>query len=170
MPEPEALNFIAQQFFEQEPVKAAHCLETMDEEQAIEVLNLLPPAMVGDVFSKLQPSFAAALFKSFPSELLTVVADKLDPQQGAALLLQLPREQRGALLAGFPEKIKKQIHEILTYPENSAGRIMSADSLAFHSEITVQNAIQKIRLLEARKKSPASYAYVVDKENRLVGV
>lgn len=157
------------QFFEQEPVRAAHCLETMEEEQAIAILNELPPEMVADIFPNFQPHFAGMILKSFPPELLRAVAEKLDPQQGAALLLQLPTESRMQLLSGFPEKVKKTIQEILTYPENSAGRIMSPEFLAFHSEITVQNAIQRIRVL-ARKKSPASYAYVVDKENRLSGV
>lgn len=157
------------QFFEQEPVRAAHCLETMEEEQAIAILNELPAEMVADIFPNFQPHFAGMILKSFPPELLRAVAEKLDPQQGAALLLQLPSESRMQLLAGFPEKVKKTIQEILTYPENSAGRIMSPEFLAFHSEITVQNAIQRIRVL-ARKKSPASYAYVVDKENRLTGV
>lgn len=170
MPDAGALNFIVRQFFELEPEKAAHCLEAMEEEQAIAVLKIMPPELMGRIFSSLQPNFAASLFKSFPVDFLTAVAEKFDPQQGAALLLQLPQGEREALLAGFPEKIKKQIREILTYPENSAGRIMSLEFLAFHSEITVQNAIHKIRQLEARKKSPSSYAYVVDKDHRLAGV
>lgn len=170
MSQTDALTTVVQQFFEQEPLRATHCLETMDEEQAAEVLSLMPPALVGEIFPKLQANFAAALFKSFSGAFLEAVAEKLDPQQGAALLLQLPHENREALLAVFPDKTKKQIREILTYPENSAGRIMSPEFLAFHSEITVSSTIQKIRQLEARKKSPASYAYVIDKENRLVGV
>ena len=169
MPEVNALAVMIRHFFEQEPVRAAHCLETMEEEEASAVLNELPPELVADIFPNFQPHFSATVLKNFSPELLSSVAEKLDPQQGASLLLQLPAESRMQLLAGFPEKVKKTIQEILTYPENSAGRIMSPEFLAFHSEITVQNAIQRIRVL-ARKKSPASYAYVVDKENRLAGV
>lgn len=169
MPEMDALTFVASQFFEQEPEKAAHCLETMEEEEAIAVLKLMPPQVVSEIFSKLQPHFAAELFKNFPVDFLSAVAGKLDTQQAAALLLQLPGEHRESLLSGFPERMKKEIREILTYPENSAGRIMTPEFLAFHSEITVQNATQKIREV-ARKRSTASYAYVIDKENRLAGV
>ncbi len=165
----EALKVVAAQFFEQEPEKAAHVLETMDEEQAIAVLKLMPPEIVGEIFSKLQPQFAAQLFKEFPADFASAVTGKLDAQQGAALLLQLPVENREMLLSGFPERIKKEIREILTYPENSAGRIMAPEFLAFHSQLTVQNTTQKIREL-ARRKAPASYAYVVDKENHLIGV
>lgn len=169
MSEISALTGMIQRFFEQEPVRAAHCLETMDEDESVAVLNELPSQMVADIFLHFQPHFAAAVLKAFPPEILTSVAEKLDPQQGASLLLQLSAENRMQLLAGFPEKVKKTIQEILTYPENSAGRIMSPEFLAFHSEITAHNAIQRIRVL-ARKKSPASYAYVVDKENHLTGV
>ena len=78
-------------------------------------------------------------------------------------------EQREILLANLPQKNKTQIQEILTYPENSAGRVMSPSFLAFHTDVKVKSAIQRIRLL-AQKKVPTSYAYVVDRENRLVGV
>ncbi len=169
MAEREALTFVANQFFEKDPERAARCLEAMDEDDAAAVLGLLPPALVSDIFTKLQPNYAAELFKNFPPDFLSAVAERLDVQQGAALLLQLPQEHREALLAGFPEKTKKEIREILTYPENSAGRIMTPEFLAFHADMTVQSVVQKIREL-ARKKSTASYAYVIDKENRLAGV
>ncbi len=164
-----ALTFMVRQFFEQDAPQAAHCLEGMDEEQALQVLEVLPPELVVEIFPHLQPNFAASLLKNLPDPLLESVASKLDPQNSAVLLLQMEKEAREKLMAAFPEKIKKTIREILTYPEDSAGRIMTPEFLAFNADVTAGNAIQRIRLM-ARKKSPASYAYVVDRESRLVGV
>ena len=58
---------------------------------------------------------------------------------------------------------------MLMYPENSAGRIMSTDYLAFNEHVKVKEAVQRLRAL-AHKHAPLSYAYVVDEENHLVGV
>jgi magnesium transporter len=55
------------------------------------------------------------------------------------------------------------------YPKDSAGSIMTTEFLAFHLDIKVEDAIQKIRSLVHRKTN-ASYVYVIDTENHLVGV
>ncbi len=164
-----ALTVLVKEFFQQDRLLAARCLETMDEEQASSVLTALPSTLAIEVFGDLQPSFAAALLKNMPSTLFHGIVEKMDPQTAATLLMGLSREHRERLLNLIPEKNKAQIQEILTYPENSAGRMMSPVFLSFHTDIKVKNAIQRIRLL-ARKKAPASYAYVVSSENRLVGV
>jgi magnesium transporter len=72
-------------------------------------------------------------------------------------------------LEHLSEKTKREIQELLTYPENSAGRIMTTEILALHTEVRVRDAIQRIRSL-AHRKSPASYTYVVDGKSQLVGV
>lgn len=169
MPHTDALTLMVRRFFEQDPARAAHSLETMDEDDALRVLEVLPSELSVEIFPHLQPHFAASLLKGLPPETVGPLAEKLDPQHSAALLLQLSAEHREKLLAAFPEKIKKIIREILTYPEDSAGRIMSPEFLAFHSDVTVGSAVQRIRQLSQRK-APSSYAYVVDRANRLVGV
>lgn len=164
-----ALILMVRQFFEQDPTLAAHSLETMDEDQAVSVLSALPHTLVSEIFTLLQPQIAAKLIQQLSEEQLGHILPRLNAEQGAALFLRLSEDQRKQLVERLPEKSKQQIQEVLTYPENSAGRIMHTDFLSFHSDIKVRNAIQRIRLL-ARKKHTASYAYVVDKENHLVGV
>jgi magnesium transporter len=62
-----------------------------------------------------------------------------------------------------------RIAENLSYPNESAGRLMSADFLAFRRELKVGEVITRLRSM-ARKHAPASYCYVVGDENRLLGV
>jgi magnesium transporter len=164
-----ALILMVRQFFEQDPTLAAHSLETMDEEQAVSVLSALPPSLVSEIFPLLQPEIAARMMQHLSEDQLGSVIPRLNAEQGAALFMRLSEDARRQLLDRLPEKSKLRIQEVLTYPENSAGRIMNTDFLAFHSDIKVRNAIQRIRLM-ARKRTTSSYAYVVDKENRLVGV
>jgi magnesium transporter len=160
---------LVKKYFETDPVAAAHSLETMSEEEAVLVLKALPPSLSAQAFPCLQVNYAAALLKEIPPSLFGQIIDKLDPQQGAAIFMHLPADSRQLFLDHLPGKIKRQIQELLTYPEASAGRIMTTDFLAFHTELKIKDAIQRIRLT-ARRKSPASYVYVVDRENHLVGV
>ena len=83
--------------------------------------------------------------------------------------MHLPREARERFLSHLPDKLKRDIQEQLTYPEGSVGRMMSTHFLSFRADATVYDATQIIRQL-APKRYPASYAYVVDDQDRLKGV
>ena len=160
---------VVQKFFELDPMSAAHSLETMDEEGAVRVLGSLPSTLAAEAFRYLDPGRAAQIIKLLPAPVFAAVAQKLDPQQGAAIFFTLPEEVRQGLLEHLSPASRNQLRELLTYPEDSAGRIMTAEFLAFHSNIKVKDAIRKLRTI-ARKSTPASYLYVVNEENKLVGV
>ena len=160
---------LVQKFFESDPVAAAHSLETMEEAEVLSVLKALPPSLSAQAFRHLQVSHVATLLKEVPPDLFREIVPRLDPQQGAAILASLPEDIRKTFVDNLSEREKRKIQELLNYPENSAGRIMATEFLAFHAEVKVKGAIQKIRSL-AHRKSLASYAYVVDRDDHLIGV
>ena len=160
---------IVRKFFDADPAAAAHSLETMEEEEAVEVLKGLPPSLSAKAFPHLQVGHAVALLREVPTELFREIVQKLDPNQGAMILAQVPTGVRQSMLEHLPEGTKRRIQELLVYPEDSAGRIMSTEFLAFHEEVTVKDVIQRIRAL-GHKRSPPSYAYVVDQHSHLIGV
>jgi magnesium transporter len=90
-------------------------------------------------------------------------------EDAAMILMSLSTEMQQNLLNQLPPQMKQQIQDILTYPENSVGRIMTSHFMAFHLDIKVKDAIHRIRLT-AHKYGPATYTYVIDNENKLVGV
>ncbi len=141
----------------------------MDEQEAVAVLKSLPSNLSSQVFPHLQVEYAAQLLKEVSPDLFSEIVSKIDPQQGAAIFTNLPNETRRAFVEHLPDKIKKQIQELLTYPEASAGRIMTTEFIAFHTDVKVRDCIQKIRAL-SRTRAPASYVYVIDNDNHLVGV
>lgn len=160
---------LVQKFFESDPVAAAHTLETMEDAEALSVLKALPASLSAQAFRHLQVSHVATLLKEVPPDLFREIVPRLDPQQGAAILASLPEDIRKSFVDNLSEREKRKIQELLNYPENSAGRIMATEFLAFHAEVKVKGAIQKIRSL-AHRKSLASYAYVVDRDDHLIGV
>lgn len=169
MTDPSPLLPLVQKFFEKDLVGAARSLETMPEERVVEVLRALPPALAARTVRQLQVSYAAAVLKGAEADLFKEIAASLEPHHAATIFMHLPREDRERFLQFLPDKLKRQIQEHLTYPEDSVGRMMVTDFLAFRTDATVYDAVQIIREL-APKRYPASYAYVVDDQDRLKGV
>jgi len=160
---------LVRKFFETDAVAAARTLDVMDLEDALSVLKALPPSLVAEAFKHLQASHAANLLKDVPSHLFKEVVEKLGPEQGAAIFAALPDSHRQKFLGHLSPKSKRDIQELLTFPEGSAGRLMTKDFLAFHTGIKVREAVQRMRQLAGRK-ALSSYTYVIDAESRLVGV
>jgi len=160
---------LVRKYFEQDPVAAARSLEALGEDEALEALKSLPASMSREAVQHLPESFTASLLRKLPRSLFKQIVERLDSQQGATIFLHLPNETRQLFLEELDESKRREIQEILTYPEDSAGRIMATDFLAFPSDLSVKHALQKMRHI-GNQGSPSSYIYVVDRGNRLVGV
>ena len=160
---------LIEKLFDHDLAAAAHILEGMGEEEAADVLRSLPPRLAVRVVKHLQISYAAALLKSADDVFLHEITSQLDPRLAAAILMHLPADARERVTEHFSGQLKGQIREMLEYPEDSVGRLMTTDFLRFHKGESAQEAIEKIRTL-AKRRFPLSYAYVVDDEDRLIGV
>ncbi len=160
---------LVEKFFEHDTSVAAHSLERMPEDEAVDVLAALPPSLAVGALKHLQVSYAAALLKDAEPDVFRSVASQLEPAFAATIFMHLPEDARERLLEHLPKRLVDEIREQLAYPEDSAGRLMSTDYLSFHGHVTAQEAIEKIRAL-AQKRFPASYAYVVDAQDHLIGV
>ncbi len=169
MVENEALLPIVQKYFEKDIQSAARSLETMTEDEAARVLENLPAPLAVKALQNLQVSYAAALLENADPDLFKEILSALEPQHAATVFMHLPQEARENLLETLPKKLRSQVQELLTYPEDSMGRLMTTRFLSFHKNLAVQDAIEGIRS-QSKKNIPKSYAYVIDDEDHLVGV
>ena len=153
---------------EADPLRAAHQLETLSEDEAIDALRALPVPIVATLLPHLQVTYAAALLGDAEEELVATVANQLDPKRAAMILMHVSPEARERLLPHLSESLRRDVQEQLTYPVDSVGRIMSTQFLALHESMKAGEAIKKIRSL-AQRGMPASYVYVID-DDALLGV
>jgi len=160
---------IFKKYFENDPVTAAQTLETMSSEDAVTILTTVPSAIAVTLLSYMNDAFAAVVLEKLPKSQFTKIANKLDPQKGATIFLRFSKENRELFLTLLDENQKRQVQELLNYPEGSAGRVMSVDFIAFHSGVLVRDAVTKIRNL-VKKGSILSYIYVVDEQDHLAGI
>ena len=162
------LPLVSRQFGRDLPGAVA-LLETLPDDEAAAALLALPTGLAADAVRHMPAGYAAALLESADTAYFAAVASALDPKLAAAVFMHLPAETKERFSAHLPDKLKLEIREILTYPEDSIGRLMTTDFLSFNKDMLVSAAIDRIREL-ARRRFPASYAYVVDDAGVLVGV
>src|SRR3989338_8389321 len=160
---------LVKRYFENDPVAAAENLEGLDETEALEVLNAIASSLSPGMVKHISKKTMISLLPKLHPERMKEIVDMLESHDAASILLGLAEADRMHFLNQLDEKKKKDIQELLTYPEDSAGRMMMTDFMALRSDLTVREAIDKIRQV-AQKSAPASYVYVVDHEQHLVGV
>jgi magnesium transporter len=81
-----------------------------------------------------------------------------------------PIALKNKIALNLTEKQKREIGELLEYPKDSVGYIMSPIFLALRSELRISEAVHKIKTTAGQENMPLSYVYVVDAESQLVGV
>lgn len=160
---------LLRRYIEQDPAKAAQMLQALDETEAASVVKALPPTLCADLVSRLHVSHASAILEGVAPETISMIVQRIKPEQATAMLMTLSAETRKTLLDHLPDSIKKEIQELLTFPESSAGRIMTTKFIAFDEHLKVKDAIHRIRTIASRYGA-STYTYVVDEEKRLVGV
>jgi magnesium transporter len=160
---------LVEKFLEHDLAAAARFIESMSEEKAAGIVQALPPSITVRLIRQLQVSYAAALLKDADEKFLQELTVQLDPQLASSILMHLPEDARERMTRHLSGKLKEQIGELLEYPQDSVGRIMTMDFLTFNKDTLAEEAIEKIRML-AKKRFPLSYVYVVDEEKHLVGV
>lgn len=128
------------------------------DEQAGDVLDLLPEAVRTDLVEGLSTT-----------ELIEAVAE-MAPDDAADLVTELEPEAREEVLEHIPAAQSEEIRELMQYPPDTAGGLMTPRYTALRSDMTVEQAVETLRRLADSDQEIIYYAYVVDDRQRLLGV
>jgi magnesium transporter len=153
------------------PADIAELVQELAYPQASEVLASLEEPLAADTVEELEPSLSTAIISSLPPEDAADILEEMDPDDAADLLGELPVEQAEGLLKEMEADEAAHVQQLLTYPEDSAGGMMTTDFVTMPEYLTARQAIGRLR---QQKELPDQifYIYVVDHEvnGRLVGV
>lgn len=169
MPHANAAVSAIRNFINADPAKAAHAIEPLDAQEGAAIMAALPPSAAAACLEKMQPACAAAILRRLLPEPGRAVMALLPPFITAELITVLPQGEREAAVALLGADAARAVAEILTYPQQSAGRMMKKNFLAFRTSVPVQEVMTRLRALD-KKRAAVTYCYVVDEDNRLVGV
>ena len=133
------------------------------------MFRLLPKELAAETFVEMDPEDQELLIKGFSDAELHDVINELYVDDAADLVEEMPANVVRRILAQADPQMRKEINEILRFPENSAGSIMTTEYVWLFPGMTVDEAIAQIRRTAVDKETIYT-CYVIEKDRKLVGV
>ena len=150
------------------PVDIGEILEEIDKKQMILIFRLLAKDEAAEVFTDMNSDMREYLINALTDSELEEVMDEMYLDDTVDVLEEMPANVVDRLLMVTDEDARRKINVLLQYPEDSAGSIMNVEYISFRKEMTVEDAILKIRQVGINKETIYT-CYVTDKR-KLIGV
>ncbi len=142
--------------------------ELADEDLAI-IFRLLPKDEAADIFSYMEPDTQEKLVRLLSDQEIGEVISDLFVDDAADLVQEMPANLVTRILKNADPSMRKAINEILKYPEDSAGSIMTTEYVYLRKDWTVRESFEKIRQIGLNKET-VYICYVLDNSRHLIGV
>ena len=166
---PVKLSISRERLREIHPADLAQLMQDLDRDERVEVMTALEHEDAAEALAEAEPEVQADVVKSLPSELAADILDEMSPDDATDVLTDLPEAKVQELIGLMEAEEAKDVQELLKHPEGTAGSVMTTEFIALPETLTVDETIQFLR-----EKSPEAeqiyYLYVVDAQQRLVGV
>ena len=152
-----------------EPADIAALFEDLTEKQIPLLFRLLPKEPAAEVFVELDPEEQELLIRGFSNTELKEVLDELYVDDAADLVEEMPANVVKRILRHADPETRQSINEILKYPEDSAGSLMTTELLDLKRTMTVADAFKRIRRT-ASDMETISVCFVTDEGRHLLGI
>src|SRR3954449_9192396 len=139
------------------PRDRAGVLASLDDEQVADAIEEMEPETQVEVLEDLEPDRAADIL------------EEMSPDDAADLVADLSQIAREEILALMDKEEADEVQELLGYPEDTAGGIMTTEYVAVPATLTAAQTIDRLRSLEPDAET-IYYVYVIDDDGCLVGV
>ena len=147
----------------------AAVFEDLPVEKLPVLFRLCPKDLAADVFAELTPATQQQLIDGLTVTELKAVVDELFVDDATDLVEEMPANVVKRILAQADPATRRMINELLKYPEDSAGGVMTTELMALRPDMTVAQAMDAIRE-NGFDKETINNCYVTDSSRRLVGV
>lgn len=163
------LRVPAQRISELHPADIAEIISDLNRLQTNQLLESFDIKQLADALEEVEPEFQASLVEGMDDEKVADVLDEMAPDEVADLLAELPKERSEDLLELMQDDEAEDVRKLLTYPEDSAGGIMTTEYATIPPGLTAEQAIQALRDA-ATEAETIYYVYVVDPLEHLIGI
>ena len=154
---------------EMHPADVAKMFEDMNKREISLLFRLMPKEQAAETFVELEADNQEALIKAFSDNELKEVLDELYLDDAVDLVEEMPANVVRRILQNTDEVTRKMINQILKYPKDSAGSIMTIEYVNLKENMTVADAFQTIRRTGIDKETIYS-CYVTDQNRYLKGI
>ncbi len=154
---------------EMNEVDIAQFLEDLPDEQTVVTFRTLAKDQAMDVFAELSPDTQQRIIEAISDREITVLMDDLAVDDAVDMLEEMPAALVKRVLRNAGPETRDLLNEFLRYPEDSAGSIMTAEYTDLRRNMTVEDAIKRIRRTGEDKETIYT-CYVIDETRYLQGV
>ena len=153
-----------------QPIDIAEFMENnLDETEQLVFFRLLPKEFASDVFVELDSDTQEALVKAFTDKELKAVIDDMFLDDTVDIIEEMPANVVKRILKNSDPDNRKQINELLEYPDDSAGSIMTTEFISLTGDLTVEQAFERIRRIGINSETIYT-CYVTNNKKKLIGV
>ena len=150
------------------PADVAAVFSGLKEQKIPLLFRLLPKSMAAETFVEMEPEDQELLIQGFSDNELKQIIDELYADDAADLVEEMPANVVRRILRQATPEMRNTINQILKYPENSAGSIMTTEYVSLRPNMTVEESILRIRRQGIDKET--IYTCYVTKDRQLLGL
>jgi magnesium transporter len=150
------------------PADIADIISKVPHEQGVALFKGLDPNVAAEALHELEANVKRAIIESLDKDHATDVVERMPPDEAADLLSDLESDKAKELLESIEKDEAQDIQELLAHEEDTAGGIMTNQFIAYPPELTVQEAIEKLRI-DSPEVEAVYYIYIV-KDEKLIGI
>ncbi len=151
------------------PADLAQIFPYFSEAEQRTIFNLIKdPAKAAEVLSEIEWVVGAQLLQTMDTKWIIQILQEMPSDDTAEIISNLPEELAEELLQGMKKKDLEEVEGLLSFPEETAGRIMNPVYFSLHENTTVRDAIKAVQ--KEANAEMVLYLYVIDDRNHLVGV
>ena len=150
------------------PADIADLFTSIEEKNLPLLFRLLPKELAAETFVEMEPEEQELLIRTFSDNELKEIVDELYVDDAAALVEEMPANVVKRILRQADPVMRSSINQILRYPENSAGSLMTTEYVSLRVDMTVEESILRIRRQGVDKET--IYTCYVTEGRKLVGI
>ncbi len=148
------------------PDQVAHILEQLPPAEVARLIEATAPSNASGLLERLTPRIAATVLGELGEEATRAALRSMMPTKVAPILASLDHGKREQKLALLDVRLAEHLRELLSYPADTAGALMDPRITAFSSELTVDEALRRMRTF---KEKELGAIYLMDAEGKLAG-
>lgn len=162
-------NEIKEIFIEMNPADIAACFFELNIHNALVLFRILPKELASEVFVEMEKDMQKSLISAFSDKELKEVMDDIFMDDAVDIIEEMPANVAKRILTQASATDRKLINQLLAYPEDSAGSIMTTEFVDLKASMTVSDAFERIRKVGTDKETIYT-CYVIDSSRRLKGI
>jgi Mg2+ transporter MgtE len=164
-----ALTVPRQLLSELHPADIADIISQVSREEGAHLFKDLDIETAAEALSELKPEMQAEIINSMDADKAADIIEEMQPDDAADILSDLPTEKAMELLDNIEKEDAEDIQELLGHEDDTAGGLMTNEYIAYPPHMTVQEATAHFKT-QAKEVENVYYIYILDKDEKLIGI